>query len=176
MGAENRRICESQKDQFVRWNVRCCASSILKSIDCPVSDSALATALPVNLSAAYAYSTEKANGAVLLTAPAVVHERYYFESHFKKWVKENAKILMQKRPEVKDYGFWIVTSTFATKLCEINMWKTGGKGVKVGFAAKALGVGEAGPSGEWRHGGKEDGWNEYGNLEVNCKGARFLLY
>ena len=44
------------------------------------------------------------------------------------------------------------------------MWKTGEKGVKVGFAAKALGVGEAGPSGEWRHGldmaeKKTDGMN-----------------
>lgn len=150
----------------IKWGPKTAEFVKVKKISLSAGiDSALATALPVNLSAAYAYSTETANGAVLLTAPPVVHERYYFESHFKKWVKENAKILMQKRPEVKDYGFWIVTSTFATKLCEINMWKTGGKGVKVGFAAKAVGIGEAGPSGEWKHNGKEDGWNGFGNLE-----------
>lgn len=107
------------------------------------------------------FSTDKAEGAVLLTVPPVVHERYYYESPFKKWMKTNAAAILKRRPEVKEYGLWIITSTYATKACAINMWKEGGYRVEIGFLAKAVGIGELGPSGEWMKDARLEGWSEY---------------
>lgn len=126
----------------------------------------MAAALPVAASGTYSFSANKAEGAVLLTVPPVVHERYYFESPFKNWVKKNAAAILKRRPEVKEYGLWIVTSTYATKACAINMWKEGGYRVEIGFLARAVGIGELGPSGKWMKDQRLEGWNEYEFLKV----------
>lgn len=126
----------------------------------------MATIIPISASAVYSFSTDDTAGAVLLTAPPVVHERYYYESPFKDWVKANAVEILRLRPEVKEYGLWIVTSTYGTKMAAINMWKQAGQSVKVGFSAKAVGVGECGPSGEWYKDDRQEGWNEFGSPEV----------
>jgi len=116
--------------------------------------------IPVTVSTVYSYSTNSALGAVLFTSSPVTHERYYHESPFKNWVKKNAAVIFQRWPEVKKHGLWIITSTYATKKCAINMCYNGGRGFKVGFSAKAV-MGEAGPSGEWHRDQADEGWGEY---------------
>ncbi|TFK44651.1 hypothetical protein BDQ12DRAFT_673333 [Crucibulum laeve] len=130
-------------------------------------DPMLATALPVSASAVYSFSTDTDSGAILLTIPPVVHDRYYYESPFKNWVKHNAVTLLKRRPEIKDYGLWIITSTYTTKKCAINLWKKSGKALKVAFSAKVVGIGECGPSGEWSKDQNEQGWSEFGSKDAS---------
>jgi hypothetical protein len=117
--------------------------------------------IPVTVSAAYSYSTDSALGAILLTSPPITHERYYHGMPFKNWVKKNAATIFQHWPEVKKHGLWIVTSTYATKKCAINMCSDGRRSFNVGFSAKVIGIGEAGPSGEWHRDQTDEGWGEY---------------
>ena len=117
--------------------------------------------IPVTASAVYSYSTDSTLGAILLTSPPITHERYYHGSAFKNWVKKNASAIFQHWPEVKKHDLWIITSTYATKKCAINMSYKGKRSFNVGFSAKAIGVGEAGPSGEWHRDQEDEGWNEY---------------
>lgn len=126
-----------------------------------------ATGIPVTVSAVYSYSVEKDAGAVLLTTPPITHDHYYHTSPFKNWCKKNALTLLRQWPEVKRQGLWIITSTYATKKCAINMWTTRGRGFKVGFDADVMGVGKAGPSGEWYRSQTDEGWGEY-TPEVRC--------
>lgn len=70
-------------------------------------------------------------------------------------------MIFQRWPEVKKHALWIVTSTHATKKCAINMSYNGNRSFNVGFSANAIGIGEAGPSGEWHRGQADEGWGEY---------------
>ena len=117
--------------------------------------------IPVTASAAYSYSTGSTIGAILLTTPPITHERYYHGMTLKNWVKKNASAIFQGWPEVKKHDLWIITSTYATKKCAINMSYNGKRCFNVGFSAKAIGVGEAGPSGEWHRDQADEGWGEY---------------
>lgn len=117
--------------------------------------------IPVTASAAYSYSTDSTLGAILLTSSPITHERYYHATTFKNWVKKNATVIFQRWPEVKKHDLWIVTSTYATKKCAINMSFKGKRCFNVGFSAKAIGIGEAGPSGEWHRDQSDEGWGEY---------------
>ena len=132
--------------------------------------------IPVTVSAVYSYSTNSDLGAVLFTSPPVTHERYYHESPFINWVVNNAGVILQRWPEVKKRGLWIITSTYATKKCAINMCYKGGRGFKVGFSAKAI-MGQAGPSGEWHRDQAGEGWGEYtAKVYLNCSNADELGY
>ena len=62
---------------------------------------------------------------------------------------------------MKKHDLWIVTSTYATKKCAINMSYNGKRCFNVKFSAKAIGIGEAGPSGEWHRDQADEGWGEY---------------
>jgi len=117
--------------------------------------------IPITASAAYSYSTDSDLGAILLTDSPVTHELYYHGSPFKNWVKKNASVIFQRWPEVKQHGLWIVTSTYTTKKCAVNMWASGGRAFNVGFSAKVIGTTEAGPSGEWYRDQADEGWCEY---------------
>ena len=125
------------------------------------SDPSSFLGIPVTASAAYSYSTDSTLGAILLTTPPITHERYYHGTAFKNWVKKNAAVILQRWPEVKKHDLWIVTSTYATKKCAINMCYDGKRSFNVGFVAKAIGIGEAGPSGEWHRDQADEGWGEY---------------
>lgn len=127
--------------------------------DEPYSDPA--TGIPITVSSVYAYSTDHDVGGVLLTSPPITQQRYYHASPFKKWVKQNALKIIQRWPEVQDHGVWIVSSTHATKKCAINMWKSRGRGFKVGFSVDAMGAGGAGAGGEWYRSQTDEGWGEY---------------
>jgi hypothetical protein len=131
--------------------------------------------IPVTASAAYSYSTESTVGAILLTTPPITHERYYHESTFKNWVKKNASVIFQGWPEVKKHDLWIITSTYATKKCAINMSYKGKRCFNVGFSAKVVGIGEAGPSGEWHRDQADEGWVEY-TAEVCLNCLNFLTF
>lgn len=127
---------------------------------------ALATALPVNLSAELVFSNSKSGGALLITAAPIVHERLYHESLFKNWVTQNSERLVNDRSEIFEYGLCVVTKTWATEECAIHIWNEAGKEVKVGFDAGVDVIGQAGPGVGWSVNNRDGGWTRYKASEV----------
>ncbi|KAF9523335.1 hypothetical protein CPB83DRAFT_863086 [Crepidotus variabilis] len=117
--------------------------------------------IPVNASAIYEYSSSKDIGAILLTTPPITHDRFYFSTPFKNWVKKNAQAILKNYPDVQEHQLWVVTSVYMTKSCAINMWNGHDKNFTVGFSVDAMGAGEAGTGFEWHHSQKDEGWSEY---------------
>lgn len=130
---------------------------------------ALATGgmVPVDVGAWYIFESVKEGGAVLLTKGEVRHERFYYESPFKDWVRDNAVELAKKRKEVLEYGLWVITSTWVADECAINAWSGAGRGVSVGFKAGVVEIGELAPSGEWWEDGRDGGWIRAKALKVS---------
>lgn len=84
-------------------------------------------------------------------------------------------MIFERWPEVRKHGLWIVTSTYATKKCAVNMCSNGRGAFNVGFSAKAVGIGEAGPSGEWYRNQADEGWCEYtAEVLVHCSNLDLL--
>ena len=86
-------------------------------------------------------------------------EQYYHGTAFKNWVKKNAAEIFQHWSDAKNHDLWIVTSTYATKKCAINMCYNR-KRCFNGFLAKAIGIGEAGLSREWHRDQVDESWSE----------------
>lgn len=109
----------------------------------------LAAAIPANLSTELVFSNSKSGGALLITAPPIVHERLYHESMFKDWVMQNADRLVKDRSEIFEHGLCVVTKTWATEDCAIHLWDEAGKEVKVGFHVGVDAIGQLGPGVGW---------------------------
>jgi hypothetical protein len=125
------------------------------------SDVRLAAGIPLSISAIYSYSSTKNVGAILLTSAPITHERYFYATPFKKWVSQNASAIITTCPDVKDHDLWVVTSTFSTKKCAVNVWNSRGTSLKVGFTADIGEVGKAGASVNWFRSQTDGGWSEY---------------
>lgn len=119
---------------------------------------ATAGTAPIDISAQWSFQSSSRDGAILLTSGPVVHDRYYHREPFLQWMRLNADQLRKLYPEVKEHGVWVVTSTWTAKEAAINCWNDSGKAVKVGFALKALEIGEVAPKGRWVHQGFAAGW------------------
>ena len=57
---------------------------------------------------------------------------------FKNWVKKNAAEIFQHWSDAKNHDLWIVTSTYATKKCAINICVTMGNDVLMDFWPRRL--------------------------------------
>jgi hypothetical protein len=101
-----------------------------------------------------------------MTKPFVFRDAVYHEAPYIKWVAENAAALLSKRPEIKEHGLWIVTSTYSTQLCMFNVWSAIDKKISLGFKVSAVNVGEIGPHGEWYEASSDEGWIRYESKEV----------
>lgn len=152
-----------------QWGPKLSATTQARRLGAEAGISAgLAAVLPVDLGAWYNFTAIKEGGAVLLTKAPVRHERFYYESPFKAWVRDNAAGLVAKREEVLEFGLWIVTSTWTTDECAINVWNGVGKGVNVGFKTGVVEIGELAPAGEWWEDGSDAGWIRAKAFDVRC--------
>lgn len=115
------------------------------------------------------YSTDRNFGAVLVTAPPVRLDRFYHESPFKAWFKENVKVLLSgsHAEEVKKYGLFIVTQTYSTAQCSLTSWTDSSQEVFFGFDVEAAGNLTLGPHMGWSSGNSAHGWNHYKALVSN---------
>jgi hypothetical protein len=121
----------------------------------------LPAGIPVSAAAVYRYQSSTSNGAILMTSPPVVRQRYFYESPFRQWVQDNALRILEQRPEVRDHGLWIVTSTYGTKNCSLNVWSGRQKEVMLGFSAKDVSGGEVGPAAQWYEAASDSDWSRY---------------
>jgi hypothetical protein len=131
------------------------------------------TGVPLGTGSCFRFESSTSAGAVLLVDGAVSHHRYYYEAPFKEWIVANAKSILKDRPEVRDYGLWVITSTWSAAEASINCWSGTQKGVDVGFNFKVVGIGEVAPKGGWHHAGESEGWIRVKGNEVNPKHSYF---
>jgi hypothetical protein len=63
------------------------------------------------------------------------------------------------KDEIKKFGLFIVTHTYATKKCILTTWSNSTETVYLGFDAGASGVAKIGSHGGWYEGKSASGWD-----------------
>ncbi|TVY67330.1 Ankyrin repeat domain-containing protein 17 [Fusarium oxysporum f. sp. cubense] len=84
----------------------------------------------------------------------VVRSRIDDGDFLDRWFKENQRLFPEIRSAVREYGVWLVTTTYTTKEIALNVWQDKDKVVKLGFSAGIDGIVNLEPSierGEKRH-------------------------
>jgi hypothetical protein len=176
------RLERAPSETSIQWGPKISAKTKAHKVGLKAGVStAVSAVMPFDIGAWYRFSSEGEGGAILLTKSPVRHEKYYYESPFKVWIRDNATLLLKKRTEIVDYGLWIVTSTWSVEECAINVWSETGHGVSVGFKTSAVGLGELAPSGEWHEDGRDGGWLKVKAEEVSldpstCNLSDFRAY
>ncbi|KAJ8117266.1 hypothetical protein ONZ43_g4247 [Nemania bipapillata] len=62
------------------------------------------------------------------------------EQDLRAWAKKNKKAILQRRPEVKRYGFWVVQTIWTTEDAYTNTWTQNKRNVSVNLGAMASGL------------------------------------
>jgi hypothetical protein len=104
-----------------------------------------------------------------MTSPPVILQRYFYESPFRKWVKENSLRILERRPEVMKHGLWVVTSTYGTKDCSLNVWDGKQKELLIGFSRKDVSAAELGPAAQWYEAASDLDWSRYGTTSEDLR-------
>ncbi|KAF8896882.1 hypothetical protein CPB84DRAFT_1681939 [Gymnopilus junonius] len=161
-------------DNGITWGPM--VSSNIKATKASISGGvAPATGIPVTAAVVYSYAVDREVGAVLLTSSPVSHEHYIGTTPFTNWCKKNARIILKRWPEIKERSLWIITSTYSTKKCAINLSRSGGRGLQVGFNVDVSAFGQAGSGGEWYRNKMDQGWAEY-TTEVSSFATENIAY
>ncbi|KAK0390649.1 hypothetical protein NLU13_0153 [Sarocladium strictum] len=150
-------------------DTKCRAVELSESI----SLTAFTGGVPLAAGTCFRFETGSSAGAVLLTNGPVTHRRYFHEAPFKKWVAENAKAILHERPEVAEYGLWVVTSTWTASEAALNCWSSERRAVDVGFNVQVVEIGELAPKGQWKHAGSADGWIHFKEAGTDEKAVFF---
>ena len=98
------------------------------------------------MGALFQYETNHDEGTMLLTSPPVTKDSLRHEESFKRWVKNNARIIATVWPDVREHGLFIVTSTHSTTEALLNILGSKSQTVSVGFNAGFVPIGEIAPS------------------------------
>jgi len=122
-----------------------------------------AAGVPVEGSIQFSLSNGSSFGAVLVTESPVKKETYYGpETPWGEWVSANTEALMKSyKREIKDYGLWIVTKIYSTKMAYISVLQNSKRNVELGFKAEVGGIGKINPHGGWQADRSSSGWFKY---------------
>ena len=145
-------------DSHHRWGPKLSNSVRSNKVDAKVGASGAAAAIPVEAAVSYEFWSSTDHGAILYCPSIVLQRGFHHRYEFKQWAKANAKQLAKIRPEVKEFGFYVVTTTYATDDVWINAWAEEGQKVAMGFEVSAVETGEIAPSGDFFRGGSASGW------------------
>ena len=145
-----------------RWGPKQTSTVKHRRTDLSVGGSgALPAGIPVDASIMLTFGLKWGFGAVLIPSGDVVRDRFYHSAPFRKWAKENAETILEKYPETKEHGFYVVTTTYSAENVFINAWTNKDIEVAVGFKAGVTGVGEIGPSTEFYTAESASAWNKF---------------
>ena len=106
-----------------------------------------------DVGAVFQFQASREKGAVLLTSSPVEKCSLKTEAPFKTWVKENARLISTRWPDVLEHGLFIVTSTFATAQALTNMLQSSGQTATAGLKGGGLNT-----SISWVAAHNESGW------------------
>jgi hypothetical protein len=113
---------------------------------------------PVEATITFSLESSTKNGAVLLCNTPVFREGNRDEDILRKWGKANAKAILEKRPDVKRYGFYVTKAIWATEDVWINAWTDSQQTVSIGFKARVANAGELAPNFQYSKGQSAGGW------------------
>jgi hypothetical protein len=113
---------------------------------------------PVGARIHFSLDSSTKDGAVLLCNTSVFREGYRDEGILWKWGKANAKAILKNRPDVKQYGFYVVKATWVTEDVWVNAWTDSEKDISIGFDVHAAGHGELAPKIQYKKGHSAGGW------------------
>jgi hypothetical protein len=160
-------------EQTQTWGPKVGQQTTCRMIDLKQSVSlAMVAGIPADVGSCFRFENSDVSGSVLLVQGPVVHRRYYHESPFKRWVADNEKAILAARPEVIEYGLWVVTSTWSASEVAVNCWREQRRGVDVGFNVRVVEIGELAPKGAWFNAGEADGWIKVTGSEVRVNHQR----
>jgi hypothetical protein len=110
--------------------------------------------------AAVHFGLEKSiqSGAVLLCNTTVFRQGYAHEDPFRRWGKENAKTILKNCPDVKEYGFFLARTTWASEDVWITAWTATQKTVSIGLEVRAEQAGQLSSSVQYHNGHSAGGW------------------
>jgi hypothetical protein len=97
------------------------------------------------------YETTSDYGALLLSSYPIIRERYYYESIFRTWVKDNIATLCHGPlgSDIEKYGLFVVRQTYATKRCAIASWSKPSQSISLKFQVGASGIADVESYGGW---------------------------
>ncbi|KAB8226368.1 hypothetical protein BDV33DRAFT_226864 [Aspergillus novoparasiticus] len=146
----------------------------------------LAAAAPVEAEVNASNKRGSSGTAALLTPEPVKNQRLEGGSNslISDWVKKNGKLLMKSRygDEIRDYGLWVIHTTWSTPECAIKMDSAFHRNTSAGLDVGATDVGTIGGSGSSLKKLESKGWKSFQakesdqGLVVAYGGARFRLH
>ncbi|KAB8277392.1 hypothetical protein BDV30DRAFT_223557 [Aspergillus minisclerotigenes] len=146
----------------------------------------LAAAAPVEAEANASNKRGSSGTAALVTPEPVKCQRLEggSSSLITKWVKKNGKLLMKSRygDEIRDYGLWVIHTTWSTPECAIKMESAFHRNTSAGLDVGATDVGTIGGNGSSLKKLESKGWKSFQakesdqGLVVAYGGARFRLH
>jgi hypothetical protein len=141
--------------------------------------SAASFGFPAEVEGCIEYSTSTEYGAVLLCHDKVAVEGYDNRDRFKQWLKKNAKLLLQKNPEIKDHGICAVMRTYSATDIYITAWDNPEQKVRLGFSVQVPEIGSLGPEKAWSRahsGAAGRSWAEGEKRVVFFAGVKFSFW
>jgi hypothetical protein len=147
----------------ISWGPKTSQGVTEQKIDVSLGVGAAITGLPISLNTQLKYSTDRKFGAILVTAPPVRLDRFYYEYPFKAWFKENVNVLLSgsHAEEVKKYGLFVITQTYSTAQCSLTSWTDSSREVFLGFDVETASNLTLGPHMGWSLGNSAHSWNHY---------------
>ena len=105
------------------------------------------------------FSTDNEDGAILLSSKPVTRTRRHNDAKqvYKSWVKENERILL-KNDGLRQNGFWVVLSTYASTDCSWKVWSSAQTEFTLAFETAIQEAGNLELSGRWRDTSQVGGW------------------
>jgi hypothetical protein len=146
------------RKQTFQWGPKVSEATKADKLELETNLSGLAATIPADFSVHIRFHSTSDFGAVLICDGGVSREGYAHKDPFQTWAKQNALKLAQRFPNVKEHGFYIVTTTHATNDVLINTWSDKSNNVVVGFKAGVTGIGEVGPSTECYRAASASDW------------------
>lgn len=107
------------------------------------------------------YTNEAQYGCVFFAEGDITRRRATAGPHFEEWAAKNEATIRRHRPEVKDYGLWIVEGTYEAQKTWLNVWAGEGKKVSLYFSAGIDGAASLEAGGGFSVASASEGWVEY---------------
>ena len=96
-----------------------------------------------------AYKTSSGRGAILVTDGNIVHSQATPAYKMCEWLKKNGKKIVEKNPDAKDKGVWLVTKTYSAKRRRLALLMSKSEEVTIGIDARADEVGRVEATTNW---------------------------
>ncbi|KLU90665.1 hypothetical protein MAPG_10517 [Magnaporthiopsis poae ATCC 64411] len=119
----------------------------------------LPAGIPAVASALAEFTLNSDIGAVLLIKGDVTKRTVETPDLFRTWARDNAEKLLVMSPSIREYGFYVVTSTYTAKDVYIKAWKNKSHKLNLGFSGGVDSVAEINANTEIYGASSASGWN-----------------